>query len=358
MKVSQKLLAVLLSLAMLFSLAGCSLDSIVSDSPTSISDTSTDSESSIIDDSSETASLTETVDEGSESNKQEETTSPSSKPSSVGSGTATPVKPASVGAYAGTAYVVINNNQPNFSATELTTTGYEKYSDLDSLGRCGVALASCGRDTMPGANETRGNISSIRPSGWIQAKYNGISGGYLWNRCHLIGWQLSAENANRKNLITGTRYMNIEGMLTFENMVADYIRETNNHVAYRVTPIFEGNNLVCSGVQMEAYSVEDSGEGICFNVYCYNVQPGITINYASGSSTGPKSETTKPEKTTPSETVTQPPTEEPGITDMVWIPKSGSKYHSRSSCSNMKSPTQVSRSEAIRRGYEPCKKCY
>ena len=231
MKVSQKLLAVLLSLAMSFSLAGCGLDSIVSDSPTSISDRSTDSESSIIDDRSETAGLTETVDECSESNKQEETTSPSSKPSSVGSGSATPVKPASVGAYAGTAYVVINNNQPNFSATELTTTGYEKYSDLDSLGRCGVALASCGRDTMPGANETRGSISSIKPSGWIQAKYNGISGGYLWNRCHLIGWQLSAENANRKNLITGTRYMNIEGMLPFENMVADYIKETNHHVA-------------------------------------------------------------------------------------------------------------------------------
>ena len=167
MKVSQKLLAVLLSLAMLFSLAGCGLDSIVSDSPTSISDRSTDSESSIIDDSSETAGLTETVDEGSESNKQEETTSPSSKPSSVGSGMATPVKPASVGAYAGTAYVVINNNQPNFSATELTTTGYEKYSELDSLGRCGVALASCGRDTMPGANyHLYDNIAGSKRNPW------------------------------------------------------------------------------------------------------------------------------------------------------------------------------------------------
>lgn len=221
MKVSQKILALLLSLAMLFSLAGCGLGSIVSDSPTSISDTSADSESQITDGNSETDNQTKIDDKGSESNNQEKTTSPSSKPSGVGLGTATPVKPASVGAYAGTAYVVINNNQPNFSATELTTAGYEKYSELDSLGRCGVALASCGRDTMPGANETRGSISSIKPSGWIQAKYNGISGGYLWNRCHLIGWQLSAENANRKNLITGTRYMNIEGMLPFENMVAD-----------------------------------------------------------------------------------------------------------------------------------------
>lgn len=138
-----------------------------------------------------------------------------------------------------------------------------------------------------------------------------------------------------------------------------YIKETNHHVAYRVTPIFEGNNLVCSGVQIEAYFVEDNGEGICFNVYCYNVQPGITIDYATGNSSGPQSSTTsKPETTKPAESVTQPPAEQPGNTDMVWIPKSGSKYHSRSSCSNMKNPTQVSRSEAIRRGYEPCKKCY
>ena len=124
----------------------------------------------------------------------------------------------------------------------------EKYSSLDSLGRCGAALASCGKEIMPGANEERGSISSIKPTGWIQKSYSGISGGYLWNRCHLIGWQLSAENANRQNLITGTRYMNINGMLPFENMVADYIKETGNHVAYRITPIFEGNNLVCSGV--------------------------------------------------------------------------------------------------------------
>ena len=212
---------------------------------------------------------------------------------------------------------------------------------------------------MPGANETRGSISSIKPSGWIQAKYNGISGGYLWNRCHLIGWQLSAENANRKNLITGTRYMNIEGMLPFENMVADYIKETNHHVAYRVTPIFEGNNLVCSGVQIEAYSVEDNGEGICFNVYCYNVQPGITIDYATGNSSGPQSSTTsKPETTKPAESVTQPPAEQPGNTETVWIAATGKKYHRKSSCSNMKNPSQISKSDAISRGYEPCKKCY
>ena len=345
MKNSNKLLALFLSLLMVVSLAGCNLDTTgsLSDSSTSITETS---------DSDYNLSASDiTQPEASESKETEL--------SGVGSGVATPVNPTSVAAYSGTAYTVINNNQPNFSATELSTVGYEKYSELDSLGRCGVALASCGKDTMPGANEERGSISSIKPSGWVQAKYDGISGGYLWNRCHMIGWQLSAENANRKNLITGTRYMNIEGMLTFENMVADYIKETNHHVAYRVTPIYEGNNLVCSGVQIEAHSVEDGGEGICFNVYCYNVQPGITIDYATGNSSGPQSSTTsKPETTKPAESVTQPPAEQPGNTETVWVSATGKKYHRKSSCSNMKNPSQISKSDAISRGYEPCKKCY
>ena len=194
------------------------------------------------------------------------------------------VTPSSIPAYSGKAYVVINNNQPSFNESELKTTGYETYSGLDSLGRCGMAIASVGKDTMPKENEERGSISSIKPSGWQQATYDNISGKYLYNRCHLIGWQLSAENANRGNLITGTKYLNVEGMLPFENMVADYIKETGNHVAYRIVPIYEGNNLLASGVQMEAYSIEDEGEGICFNVYCYNVQPGITIDYATGKS--------------------------------------------------------------------------
>lgn len=199
--------------------------------------------------------------------------------------TGAPVEsPGDLPEYSGVPYTIVNNNQPVFSTEELTTVGYEKYSELDSLGRCGMAIASCGEEIMPAEGEERGSISKIKPSGWVQAAYKGVSGGYLWNRCHLIGWQLSAENANKKNLITGTRYMNVDGMLTFENMVADYIKETGNHVAYRVTPIFVGDNLVCSGVQMEAYSIEDSGEGICFNVYCYNVQPGIAINYATGES--------------------------------------------------------------------------
>ena len=264
-----------------------------------------------------------------------------------------PVSVLDVPAYSGNPFVIINNNQPSFSSAELTTTGYESYSSLDSLGRCGIALASCGREIMPAPNEKRGSISSVKPSGWVQARYKGISGGYLWNRCHLIGWQLSAENANVNNLITGTRYMNIEGMLPFENMVADYIRETNNHVAYRVTPIYEGNNLVCSGVQMEAYSIEDNGEAICFNVYCYNVQPGIEINYATGSSVGPAEPT--PELVAPSNPSSNMSDQNEEI---VWVSQTGSKFHSRAGCSNMKNPQQITRSQAEAQGKEPCKKCY
>ena len=187
-----------------------------------------------------------------------------------------------VPAFSGEPYVNINGGQPHFSPDELTTTSYEHYSELDSLGRCGVVTACCGRDLMPMGE--RGSISSVYPSGWVQAKYDFVDAKYLYNRCHLIGWQLTAEDANERNLITGTRYINIEGMLPFENMVADYIKETGNHVMYRVTPIYEGDNLVASGVQMEGYSVEDNGEGICFNVYCYNVQPGVEIDYATGAS--------------------------------------------------------------------------
>ena len=257
--------------------------------------------------------------------------------------------------YSGSPFVTVNNNVPSFSDKELNLVGYEKYSELDSLGRCGVALASCGKEIMPKADEDRGSISSITPSGWIQAKYDGISGGYLWNRCHLIGWQLSAENANVQNLITGTRYMNVEGMLPFENMVADYIEETNNHVAYRVTPIFEGKNLVCSGVQIEAYSIEDKGEAICFNVYCFNVQPGITIDYLTGLSSGDgKVESTTEEVTTsPSE-----PTSTPEDSVLVWVTASGKKYHSVSSCSNMNNPQQITLGSAQASGRGPCSKCY
>lgn len=206
--------------------------------------------------------------------------------------------------YSGEDYIIINDNVPNFSDSDLTTTSFEEYSPLDSLGRCGVAFANIGTDIMP--TEKRESISSVKPSGWRSTEYstNIIKGKYLYNRSHLIGFQLTAENANERNLITGTRYFNATLMLPYENMVADYIKETNNHVLYRVTPVFEGNNLVATGVQIEAKSVEDNGEGIEFNVFIYNVQPGITIDYATGDSAISGEEITKTESSTNSTTNT------------------------------------------------------
>lgn len=258
--IKNTVLAFLLAVLVVFS-SGCGAESTVSDISSNVSTAVSNKETSS---NSETSA--------------KEVTEP------VGTGTATPVDADGLPAFSGQPYVTVNNNTPNFSSSELTTVGYEKYGNFDSLGRCTAAVASCGKEIMPKQDEKRGSISDIKPTGWIQAKYDNISGKYLYNRCHLIGWQLSAENANRQNLITGTKYMNVSGMLPFENMVADYIKETGNHVAYRITPIFEGNNLLASGVQMEAYSVEDNGKGICFNVYCFNVQPDITINYTDGSS--------------------------------------------------------------------------
>ena len=274
--------------------------------------------------------------------------------------------------YAGEMFVILNDNIPFFSAAELTTTAYESYSKLDSLGRCGAAVASCGKEIMPAPDEKRGSISSIYPSGWVQAKYNGISGGYLYNRCHLLGWQLSAENANPKNLITGTRSFNVDGMLPFENMVADYIKETGNHVAYRVSPLFEGNNLVATGVRMEAYSVEDRGEGLCFHVFVYNVQAGITIDYASGKSSAnavpPATTTQAPTTTTraPATTTSTVPvvtTQSPqGIT---YILNTNTKKIHRTTCrhvSSIKDSNRQSFSGDINslygQGYVNCKTCF
>ena len=187
---------------------------------------------------------------------------------------------AEVPEYDGVPYVEINDNEPEFTEAELTTESYEEYSELDPLGRCGTAEACIGEDLMPDGE--REDISEVEPTGWENREYDIVDGGYVYNRCHLIGFQLSGENANEENLITGTRYMNTEGMLPFENMVAEYVQETDNHVMYRVTPVFEGDDLVASGVQMEAESVEDGGAGICFNIYVYNVQPEIIIDYSTG----------------------------------------------------------------------------
>lgn len=204
----------------------------------------------------------------------------------VPGGTQTSFSLEDVPAFSGEPYVVLSDNQPGFTQEELdqAAQGFEEYSPLDSLGRCGAAYASVGLDTMP--TQDRESISSVKPSGWQTAKYDTelVDGGYLYNRCHLIGFQLAGENANQRNLITGTRYLNTQGMLPFENQVADYIESTGNHVLYRVTPVYEGADLVPWGVEMEAWSVEDNGAGVCFHVLCFNAQPGVTIDYATGDS--------------------------------------------------------------------------
>ena len=266
---------------------------------------------------------------------------------------------ASVPAYSGQPYAIVNDNKPYFTDADLTAVSFETYSDLDSLGRCGVAYASVGKDLMP--TEERGSIGQVKPSGWHTIKYDNVDGKYLYNRCHLIGYQLTAENANEKNLITGTRYLNVQGMLSFENMAADYVKETGNHVLYRVTPVFEGSNLVASGVLMEAESVEDKGEGILYCVYVYNVQPGININYATGDSSA--SGTNKTEVTEQAtQAVTQAASQQTS-TESYILNTNTKKFH-RPSCSSVKQmkesnkkSSSESRDALIAAGYDPCKKC-
>ena len=266
---------------------------------------------------------------------------------------------ASVPAYSGQPYAIVNDNKPYFTDADLTAVSFETYSDLDSLGRCGVAYASVGKDLMP--TEERGSIGQVKPSGWHTIKYDNVDGKYLYNRCHLIGYQLTAENANEKNLITGTRYLNVQGMLPFENMAADYVKETGNHVLYRVTPVFEGSNLVASGVLMEAESVEDKGEGILYCVYVYNVQPGININYATGdSSASGTNKTAETEQAT--QAVTQAASQQTS-TESYILNTNTKKFH-RPSCSSVKQmkesnkkSSSESRDALIAAGYDPCKKC-
>ncbi len=270
-----------------------------------------------------------------------------------------------------------NNNVPFFTEREKSNTkAFESYSKLDSLGRCGVAYANICQELMP--TEKRGSIGRVKPSGWHTVKYSGlVDGNYLYNRCHLIGYQLAGENANKKNLITGTRYLNVEGMLPYENEVADYVESTNNHVLYRVTPYFEGKNLVASGVFLEAYSVEDQGKGVEFCVYCPNVQPGITIDYSDGSSkldpnytasSKAETDTTTTSESAVSQAVTKQesvsaiaPTPAPTTdTSMVWLSATGKCYHSINNCGTMNPDKahQVTKSEAEAEGKKPCSKCY
>lgn len=277
-------------------------------------------------------------------------------------------------AFSNNAYIEINNNVPYFSDSDYSTSSFEKYSDLDKLGRCGVAYANVGLDIMP--TTERGNIGSVKPSGWHSVKYENVDGKYLYNRCHLIGYQLTAENANNKNLITGTRYLNVQGMLPFENMVADYIKETGNHVLYRVTPIYDGDNLVASGVLMEAKSVEDKGAGICFNIYAYNSQPGITINYADGSSyltaTGESgslsnsvgNKNSSNNNTSSSEKEQSNQNSNQSTSNATYVLNTNSHKFHKPSCASAKKTSSKnrkdfngSRDEVISQGYTPCKNC-
>lgn len=269
--------------------------------------------------------------------------------------------------YDGEPYVVIDDNEPNFTEEELQPEAYETYGTLDALGRCSTAEASIGEGLMP--TEKRGAIGQVKPTGWHTVKYDMVEGKYLYNRCHLIGYQLTAENANEKNLITGTRYMNTEGMLPFENMVADYIKETGNHVMYRVTPVFEGENLVASGVQMEAESVEDQGADLSFNVYVYNVQPGVEIDYKTGESREanellPASKNSDKAGNATSGTTSDKDSSDP-VSEQTYILNTSSKKFHKESCSGVKSMKEKNkkvytgkREEVIEQGYAPCGNCH
>lgn len=249
-------------------------------------------------------------------------------------------------AYNGEPYVVLDNHMPRFTDEEKQQTdAFEIYAPLDALGRCGTAYANLCQELMP--TEDRESISSVTPTGWYNQQYDHIAGGWVYNRCHIIGFQLAGEQANKQNLITGTRYMNIDGMLLFENMIADYIKETDHHVLYRATPVFIGNNLLAEGVRLEAWSVEDGGEGICIHVFCYNVQPGVVFDYATGENYA---------------------ADEPPIDDtpelIVYILNIRTKKFHLESCGNAASITEENREEyngnrddLIADGYSPCGNC-
>lgn len=367
-------LAALISVSAIVGLSGCSVDKPVNET-TTLSEYNYYNELTTAPDETNTVSVSEQRDT---TNTQCPTIPPVIETTKINEGINIPTKPATVKqtttqkqptasgvsvdlskipAFANKPYVVINNNMPGFSAQDKNSTrSFERYAALDSKGRCGVAYACIGKDLMPTGE--RGEIGQIKPTGWHTVKYDGVDGKYLYNRCHLIGWQLTSENANERNLITGTRYMNVDGMLPFENMVDDYIEETGNHVLYRVTPIFKDNNLLASGIQIEAYSVEDEGEGICFNVYCYNAQPGVTIDYADGSSTGPAIKVT----TTPN-TTTKTSVSRQGSADYI-LNINTKKFH-YPTCSSVgdmaaknKENFKGDRQTLMDRGYSPCGRCH
>lgn len=387
------ILRITILLVLLLALCGCELqevsDSYISDT-TEIAVNSEDNDSidnETIDNDTEIAtdSSTEALSDTTTEMDSEETAGDnglnagegvsSGSMATLSSGLSKKYSVADMPAYSDSPYCIINDNKPMFSEEELIDEPFEYYSELDSLGRCGVAYANICKEIMPDAE--RGEIGQVKPSGWHTVKYNDrIDGNYLYNRCHLIAYQLAGENDNEKNLITGTRYLNVKGMLPFENMVADYVDTTDNHVLYRVTPIYDGDNLVASGVIMEAESVEDKGDGLCFCVYVYNVQPGVIIDYANGESEadpdylvpsdmvdnnfeyGSEESSTETDTETDTETITETDTE---ITYIVNTNTGKFHYPNCSSVKQMADKNKWERTDTrddiIADGYVPCKNC-
>lgn len=361
-------------------MSGCSMSGIADGSRSAVKGY----EKETVEDTSESENTTAAEKKDNTGNTSPESSAAASE--NIAEQQASSMEIADIPIYSGEAYCEINGNVPYFSEDEMVTEAFENYSDLDSLGRCGVAYANICKEIMP--TEERDEIGMIKPSGWHTVKYNDrIDGNYLYNRCHLIGYQLAGENANEKNLITGTRYLNVTGMLPFENEVADYVESTGNHVLYRVTPVYDGDNLVASGVQMEAESVEDKGAGVSFNVYVYNVQPGVLIDYATGDSEadpdyvvpgentssdvsgedgGQAAEAGTCEETQNTESETDDTSEaqtEAANEDTYIVNTNTGKFH-KPSCRSVKqmkeankSERTTTRDELISEGYEPCKNC-
>ena len=363
-KIMKKALSLFIALALCFSICGCAVDNTAPTSnENSLISEITDGTGSVSDDLSGGAAVDpdSNPEEGQNYNKAGVS---SANKKAVATAAATL---SNIPAYSGKAYITLNNSVPLFEGAN-STKSFESYSPLDSLGRCGVAFACIGKYLMP--TEKRGEIGMVRPTGWQTAKYDFVDGKYLYNRCHLIGFQLSGENANKRNLITGTRYLNIEGMLPFENMVADYVKETGNHVLYRVTPIFKGNNLLASGVTIEGKSVEDNGKEICFYVYCYNVQPGVNINYADGSNAA-SGQTTSSKTAVSSKTAAQNVSStktatavQQSSTSKTYVLNTNTKKFHYPTCSSAKQIAEKNkqtfsgdRQTLINQGYAACKIC-
>ncbi len=336
-------------------------------------------ENTTIESGSEVISLVQNEKENTEESHENNLTEPDTTTTNIDSRSVSPFQGSTyrlsisgIPPYSGSPSVVLNGNVPGFSSSDLSTEFFEHYSDLDSLGRCGVAFANICPESMP--TEPRGEIGMVKPSGWHTIRYDDlVDGRYLYNRCHLIAYSLAGENANVRNLITGTRWMNIVGMLAFESEVEEYVKSTGNHVLYRSSPIFEGNNLVATGVQIEALSVEDSGKGVCFNVFVYNVQPGIIIDYATGDSHIDESQSAVPDDNTvvrdnsrASNNTTEEPSSENSSTasQATYVLNLNSKKFHKPTCSSVATMSDKNkkaffgtREEAVSQGYEPCKRC-